>query len=232
MDTFLKYYHGLITCSDISLYLINRDKEILGPFPPRLRRTALSILREKGVNVMLEAGVKEIQKDRIIFSDDKELFARHVVWTAGVKPNPPMFTRQVAADKGGRIMVTPTLQIPDSPNIFVIGDMASAIQADGKPLPMLAQIAERQGLHTGHNIKRLLKGKKLIPFTYKSQGELASLGQWQAVANIRGLQFTGPLAWFLWRTIYLFKFLSGSKRAKIVVDWTMNIFYPRDITKA
>ena len=97
---------------------------------------------------------------------------------------------------------------------------------------MLAQVAVKQGLHTGRNIKRLLSGKRLLPFKYKSEGELASLGQWKAVANIKGVKFGGPLAWFIWRTVYLFKFMSHSKKIKIVVDWTMNIFYPRDITKA
>lgn len=232
MTTFLKYYHGIIKPADISLYLINRGPELLAPFHPTLRKNALDVLRHSGVQVMLNTGVKEVQANGILFDDGTLLEVNHVIWTAGVKPNPPMFTHQVAQDKGGRIMVNQALQMENCPNVFVLGDMASVAGADGKPLPMLAQIAERQGLHTGQNIKRLIDGKPLLPFTYTSQGELASLGQWNAVANIRGFRFRGPFAWFLWRTIYLFKFLSGSKRAKIVIDWTMNLFYPRDITKA
>jgi NADH dehydrogenase len=143
-----------------------------------------------------------------------------------------MFTHPLPQDKGGRIIVNSSLQIPECPNIFVIGDMASFADKDGKPLPMLAQVAVREGMHTGANIKRLFSNKKLLPFSFKSQGSLVSLGQWNAIANIEGIKFSGPFAWFLWRTIYLFKFLSNSKRIKIVVDWTVNIFYPRDITKA
>lgn len=232
MDTFAKYYKGIINFNDVSLYLINLAPDVLSVFDPVLRNKALQVLQDSGVHVMLNTPVKEVKKEGLVLSDDTLLQASHVVWTAGVKPNPPMFTHPVEQDKGGRVMVTPTLQVPNCPDVFVIGDMANIPGASGKPLPMLAQVAVRQGMHTGRNIKLLLKGKSLIPFTYKSRGELASLGHWQAVAKINGVRFSGPIAWFIWRTVYLFKFLSGSKKFKIVIDWTMNIFYPRDITKA
>lgn len=231
-NTFAKYYHNRIACSDISLYLINRGPEVLAPFHPTLRTHALEVLKRSGVKVMTNTAVKEVTESGLILGDDTMLPVKHVIWTAGVKPNAPLFANRVDLDQGGRIMVNSSLQMPQSPNVFVLGDIASVAGVDGKPLPMLAQIAVRQGLHTGYNIKRLLHGKELLPFTYTSQGELASLGQWNAVANIRGIRFSGAFAWFMWRTIYLFKFLSDSKKVKIVVDWTMNVFYPRDITKA
>lgn len=231
-DTFLKYYHGLISCEDITLCLINRDKEVLGPFDPVLRKSALKALHNSGVKVMLNTGVKEVHKDSITLTDDSVLKAKHIIWTAGVKPNTPKFSHNVTLDNWGRVSVNKSLQMNDCPNVFVLGDVASLLDESGRPLPMLAQVAVKQGLLTGLNIKKYLSGKKLVPFVYKSEGQLASVGQWKAVANIRGYKFTGPIAWFMWRTIYLFKFLSGSKKVKIVVDWTMNIFYPRDITKA
>lgn len=231
-DTLLRYYHSTIKPSDVSLYLINRDKEILLPFPPSLRTNALKILQKKGVKVMLNTAVKEIKSDEIVFSDDSILPVSHVVWTAGVKPNLPTFVDSLILDDWGRIVVNPLLQTLKYKNIFVIGDIASVNDLDGKPLPMLAQIAVKQGLHTGQNIWNLVNDRNLLPFSYKSKGVLASLGRWQAVADIGGLYLSGPFAWFIWRTIYLFKFLSNSKKVKIVVDWTINIFYPRDITKA
>ncbi len=231
-DTFLKYYHGLIKCEDISLYLINRDAEVLMPFHKSLRKDALRIIKKSGVKVMLNTGVKEVRADSVVLLDDSVLEVSRVVWTAGVKPNAPMFTHSVPLDNWGRILVNSDLQIEGCPDVFVVGDIASLAGAEGKPLPMLAQVAVKQGLHTGYNIRCLLKGKSLLHFKYESEGGLVSLGQWQASADIRGIRFSGPLAWFIWRTVYLFKFLSRSKRIKIVVDWTLNIFYPRDITKA
>jgi len=113
-----------------------------------------------------------------------------------------------------------------------MGDLAHCESVDGKPLPMLAQVAVAQGKTVAKNIKNLVAGKALVPFTYKPQGELVSLGHGQAVANIMGVRFYGRFAWFLWRTIYLFKFISRAKKLKIAMDWTINIFYPRDITKS
>lgn len=232
LDTFLKYYKGLITPLDVSLYLVNAGPELLAPFHPRLRSNALSVLRHNGVKVILNTTVKEVRTDGLVLGNDEFLPVRHTIWTAGVKPNIPTFMHPIVQDKGGRMVVNKYLQIDDCPNVFVLGDMASVQGKDEKPMPMLAQIAVRQGLHTGENIKRLLSNQSLLPFSYTSQGELASLGQWHAVANIRGFRFSGAFAWFLWRTIYLFKFFSKSKKIKIMVDWTMNLFYPRDITKA
>lgn len=232
-DTFLKYYHGIIKCRDISLYLINRDDKVLGPFHESLRKNALKVIKESGVKVMLSTGVKEVRSDAVVLLDDSVLPVNRVIWTAGVKPNTPIFTHPVPLDNWGRIITNSSLQIEGCPDVFVVGDVASLSSgAEGKPLPMLAQVAVEQGAHTAQNIKRLMKGKKLLPFSYKSKGGLVSLGQWRAVADIYGIRFSGPLAWFIWRTVYLFKFLSSSKRIKIVIDWTLNIFYPRDITKA
>lgn len=229
MTTFLKYYHGLIKTSDIPLYLVNRGPELLAPFHPSLRKKALKILSKNKVRVLLNTGVKEVKENGILLDNDTFLDVGHVVWAAGVKPNSPMFIQDIPLDKNGKVIVNSTLQLSGHPEVFVLGDMASI---DSNPMPMLAQIAERQGLHTGLNISKLVNKKRLIPFEYKLKGELASLGQWNAVANIYGIKISGPVAWFLWRTVYLFKFLSTSKRVKIAIDWTMNIFYPRDITKA
>lgn len=231
-DTFLKYYRCLIKPDDISIYLINRDPEILMPFHPKLRKHALNTLQEKGIKVMLNTAVKEVKKGQIVFEDESVLSVSHVIWTAGVKPNPPMFTHPVELDKGGRVLVNQMLQIKDCPNVFVLGDMASMQGENGKPLPMLAQVAVKQGIHTGMNIKRLFSGKSLLPFVYKSQGNLVSLGRRYAVAEIQGIRFRGLFAWILWRIIYLSKFMSLSKKFKIAIDWIINIFYPRDITKA
>lgn len=230
--TFSKYYEGLIDSSDVSLYLINRDHDILTPFHATLRKKALKTLRKMGVYVMINTAVKEVRKDSLVFINDTVLPVSHVVWTAGVKPNPSFFTHEAQYDVSGRVVVDSTLRIADYDNVFILGDMASMQGPNGKSLPMLAQVAEKQGLHTGGNIKRLFAGKKLLPFVYESQGELASLGRWHAVANLKGILFYGAFAWIIWRVIYLSKFISGAKRLKITNDWIVDAFYPRDITRS
>lgn len=231
-QTFYTYYKGVVNPSDVSLHLINQGSDVLAPFHKKLRDKALVLLKEMGVNVLLNTGVKEVKKDGIVMNDDSFLQAHTVIWTAGVKSNTPIFSPAVASDKWGRISVNSSLQIPGLPEVFVLGDMASLVDEKGMPLPMLAQVASSQGQETGKNIKRLLSGKKLVPFVYKSKGQLASIGRYQALADIGGIRFSGFVAWFIWRTVYLFKFISLSKKIKIMVDWTMNLFYPHDITRA
>ena len=103
---------------------------------------------------------------------------------------------------------------------------------DGKPYPMLAQIAVRQAKHLGKNMRRALDGAKLEPFSYKEEGTLVSLGKWNAAGTVFGADIRGAFAWFVWRTVYLFKFISKSKRMKIAMDWTVALFFPRDVTRA
>jgi NADH dehydrogenase len=232
-DTFKKYYRNTIPTKDVSLYLINSGPEILAPFDPKLKTKALEDLQKSGIKVLLNTGVKEVHKDGLMLSDGSFMKVACSIWTAGVKPNTPLFKdNQVQLDPGRRIVVNEFMQVSEYPNIFAIGDVASFAKEGERPLPMLAQVAVRQGSLLAYNVKQFIDGKDLKEFNFKSQGELVSLGQWKAIANINGYKFSGPFAWFLWRTIYLFKFISFSKKFKIAADWTMNIFYPRDITKS
>ena len=97
---------------------------------------------------------------------------------------------------------------------------------------MLAQVAEAQAKHLGKNIHKALKGEALVPFDLKLKGTLVSLGKWNAAGTLFGIEIYGKFAWFVWRTVYLFKFISGSKRLNIAMDWTVGLFYPRDVTRA
>ncbi|MGL5830794.1 MAG: NAD(P)/FAD-dependent oxidoreductase, partial [Candidatus Altimarinota bacterium] len=102
---------------------------------------------------------------------------------------------------------------------------------DGKPLPMLAQVAVKQAKVVANNLEVLSRGGALEKFEYHSRGALLSLGKGQALADLGFVQLSGPVAWFIWRTVYFFNFASWKKRVKIGVDWFVSLFSPRDITK-
>jgi NADH dehydrogenase len=127
------------------------------------------------------------------------------------------------------------LQLADNKEIFAIGDIAFALQStvenETHPLPALAQVATKQAKEIAKSIKRLIDNKQLEPFSYKSLGALMSLGQWMAVGEILGVTFSGPIAWFIWRTVYLFKLISLEKKIKVAIDWTTNLFLPRDVSQ-
>jgi NADH dehydrogenase len=230
--TLLTYYKATISSSDVSITLINQGPELLAPFPQNLRLKALSILRNNNVKVMLETGVKEVSEDSVLLSNGDTIDSMCTIWTAGVKPNTEMFKDILPMNKGGRIIVDLNLQNKTFKNIFAVGDVAFLCEnEESAPMPMTAQFAVRQGALVACNIKAFIKGKKMKPFVYRSQGELASVGRFNGVANINGITFSGPVAWFVWRTIYLFKFISPVKKIKVAFEWTINLFFSRDITK-
>ncbi len=229
--TFRRLYKGVIQKSDISLSLVTQSAELLTPMHKFLQEKALKVLKQKGIKVLLNAKVKEVRKDSIAIEGADDIYAENIVWAAGVKAQYPELAGNVIPDKSGRLPVKASLQLEGYENVFVLGDIALFLQ-DGKPLPMLAQVAADQAPIAAENIALLQKGKKLRSFYYSSRGELVSLGKYNAVARVFNINFYGFFAWFLWRTIYLFKFLSGSKRMKIAADWTVDLFYPRDITRA
>lgn len=230
--TFIKFYQHTIEPSDVTLTLINAGPELLAPFPPKLRKNALKTLEGDGVKVMLNSQVSGVNKDNIVLSNGEVINSKTVIWTAGVKANAPQFIQNVETDKIGRIVTDEYFQVKEYQDVYAIGDVASVPDGYGAVSPMLAQVSVPQGTLLGKNIARKLKGYPIQPFQYKQMGQLASLGHWRAVASIYGLQFSGPLAWFIWRTVYLFKFFSNSKKIKISMDWALNLFFPRDITKS
>jgi NADH dehydrogenase len=129
-----------------------------------------------------------------------------------------------------RIVVNENLQVNSFDNMFVLGDMSFVEDTGKRGLPMLAQVAQQQGALTGKNIARYIDGEELVPFTFNQKGILASLGRFKAIAEFKGIHIYGTLAWFIWRTVYLINFNSWSKRLKIMVDWTVNLFSKRDIS--
>lgn len=228
--TFKNYYEGTMDISHASLTLVNAGESLLSPFSPASQYYAQKILREKGVTVLNKTFVKEVYEDSVLTGSDTTIKANTIVWAAGVDVQ-ALETSSHLERKKNRVSVTNTLQLEHHDNVFFLGDMASVSGTGERGLPMLAQVAKQQGECTGKNIARLIDDQPLHKFVFKRKGSLASLGRFQAIAEINGINFYGPLAWFIWRTVYLINFNSWSKRCKIMVDWTINLFSKRDISK-
>lgn len=230
--TFCKYYCQNLEPQDVNIYLINRGPELLPQFNPYLRKKALKSLKKKRVQVLLNSTVTEIGEDHIQIKDGQKMDISNIIWTAGVKAHPPKILQETETDQWGRLKVDNYLHLKGDDNVFALGDVACSYKNNGDPLPMLAQVAVQEAKTVGENIAYSIKGKKLKPFIFKSKGELVSIGQWGALGHTLGINWSGPLAWWLWRTVYLFKFISPSKKIKIAMDWTMNLFHHRDITRS
>jgi NADH dehydrogenase len=232
-DTFKRFYAGDFKRKEVSLTLISADPELLMPFHTNIRRHAFKALTNAGITVKLKMTVKEVTPEGIIFSDGGMLPAHTVVWAAGVTPHPMNVTPALVCDRGRRVMVDQFLRVQGQDRVFALGD-AACFQAkpEDHPLPMLAQVAVRQGPIVAENIIRTLDKQPLKPFAFKMKGQLVSLGRFDAAAQIGPMHITGVLAWFIWRTAYYLNFHSWSKRLRVGTDWFVDLFFPRDITRA
>lgn len=231
-DTFLDYYHGQVIHDDIEITLISSSSDVVPQFHEKVREKTKQGLHRKGVNILLSSSVGKIDEHGVVLADGTHIESRTVIWSAGVTPNTPVFVGKTPEIKNGRVVVGENLCLKEDKDVFVIGDVAYVDGEFGKPLPMLAQVAVQQGEYVANKISsEIVGGEFERDFKFKNKGELLSLGEWHAAGRIFGLTISGPFAWFMWRTIYLFKFISASKRWKIALDWTINIFMPRDITK-
>jgi NADH dehydrogenase len=220
--TFKRFYRRNIHPGELSLTLIHSGADLIAEFHPKLRARALEILRRRGVKVHLNMQVASVDAQGVMLAGGERMPAGTVIWTAGVKPLAiPASPAWPFTDKH-RIDVDETLKVRDRDDVWAMGDNAGS-------WPLRAQVAVQQAPIVADNILASINGTAPRSFTYRSLGDLVSLGQWQAVGDVGGIRWTGPVAWWLWRTVYLFKFASWSKRLKIMLDWTIHLFTPRDI---
>jgi NADH dehydrogenase len=159
------------------------------------------------------------------------LEAGTIVLAAGIESNPLAARIAVDHDERGRIAVDATLRSRSHPEVWALGDCAAIPGPDGRPYPALAQHAVREGRHLARNLAAALDGGRPAPFVYHSLGTMASLGHSRAVAQVMGLRLRGFPAWWLRRTYYLLQMPRWDRRLRIVLDWTVALFFRPDITK-
>lgn len=193
------------------------------------------ILKQKGVvTVMKETSVERIQDDGV--QTTKGFIHSHsIIWTAGIQARqiPMVHDREIESDeRSKRIKVSNHLHIDKYPEVFVIGDQAWVYDKEHEQgYPQRAQFAVREGVIAGRNIIHMINEEKLEEFHWKDQGFIISLGKGGALADIYGVKISGFFAWWLYRTAYISKLIGWRTKIRAIVDWTLNLFLPRDISK-
>jgi NADH dehydrogenase len=223
-------YRGALGGVKPEITLLQQGPELIPQFTAATRGKALDALRRKGIEIRLLTAVTAVDADGVTLADGEHIASRFVAWVAGVKPANAPFDVAVGRDAAGRVIVDANLELPGHPGVFVVGDVASFTQ-DGHPLPPFAQVAVSMAEHAAANLARRVGGEPLQPFRYRNRGNLISIGQWMAAAEIGPFRFWGHFAWWLWRTIYLTKFISFRKKFVIALQWTINLASPRDDAK-
>jgi len=190
------------------------------------------ILVKQDVEVILNARVTKVTKDGITLNTHKKIKTDTVIWATGITPNAVKMKPDIL-DKRGHVPVNKFLYNEEQSRVFALGDCALQIDpSTNSPVPNLAQVATGQAKVCADNIFRRITGAKpLSEYSFKSKGFLVSVGSHYAIAEIQGMHFTGFFAWWLWRTIYLMKLLSFKNKLRTAFDWTLDLFYDRDITE-
>jgi NADH dehydrogenase len=223
----LRHDFRAIRPQDARIILMEGTPRILGAFPEDLSAKAEKLLTGLGVEVVKGVMVTKIDADGVVFKrgDSAEsLAAKTVLWAGGVTSTP--FAEKLAqrtkaeTDRGGRIKVQPNLTVPNYPDVFILGDLAHAVDEEGKPLPGVAQVAIQGGAYAAKVIRGRLEGKpELPPFHYFNKGEMAVIGRAAAVANVFGIHVSGLLAWLMWLFIHLIYIVEFQSRVQVFIQW-------------
>jgi NADH dehydrogenase len=211
------------------IILLDASLRVLMSFPEDLAEKATRLLGRLGVEVRCGARVHHVDKDGLTVESDGQtdsIAAKTVIWAGGVMASPLgriLATRTGAEiDRGGRIQVRPDLTVPNYPDIHVIGDLASAMDATGKPLPGLAQVAMQGGVYAAKSIVRTAKGQPgLAPFRYFDKGTLAVIGRKAAVADAFGRHVSGLPAWLIWAFIHIMYLVNFQSRILVFIQWAI-----------
>jgi NADH:ubiquinone reductase (H+-translocating) len=215
------------------IMLIEAGPRLLPAMPDRLSKKTFELLQNLGVEILLNAPVSEITESHIIAGGQK-IPCRTVIWAAGIAGSPLGATIGAATDRNGRVIVNRDLSVPGYPEIFVAGDLASVVDASGRPVPGLAPAAIQEGRHAAWNTMQLIDKQKPLDFRYSDKGALATIGRSAAVADFGRLKFSGAFAWLIWLFIHIFFLIGFRNRFFVFIQWAWSYFtfnrYSRLIT--
>src|SRR3954470_4770407 len=225
------YYPG-IARTDLKVWLIHSGDHLLPTLNRKLGDYSARKLEERGLKLVLNQRVKSVTANRVYLENGSEIEANTVISTVGNAPHPLVTSLCEAnglATVKGRILSSDTGQVKGQTHLWAVGDCAAVPDAEGVFSPENAQFGMRQGILAGKNIARFTRGERLRRFKFKGYGELASIGHHVAVAEILGFRFSGFIAWWMWRTIYLLKLPRLDRKVRVVLDLTLDLFFPRDL---
>jgi NADH dehydrogenase len=208
--------------------LVDAAPRILPEIPTRLGEYAARELTKRGIEIRTETTLVSVDSDAVQLSDDERIPARTLVWTAGVRANPLLASFGLPLDDRGRVRVDELLRVERRENIWALGDCAAVpnLRTPGHPDPPTSQ----HGLRQARRLARNLTGPPQ-PYGYRMLGQVATLGQHKGLADVMGIRFRGFPGWFLTRTYHLFQLPLWSRKLRVVADWTIALFFRRDIAE-
>src|SRR5262245_54380015 len=226
----LRFYPHLHE-DDLRVVLVHSGPTILPELGDELGAYAQRKLTERGIEIRTGVRVAAVDEEGVRLSDGTFIRSRTVVWTAGTSPN-LLLSRLPCDLQGGRLVVNEYLEVPRYPGVWALGDCASVPdRRTGKSQPPTAQHALREGTVAARNVVAAIRGGRKKTFDFGGLGQLAAIGRRTGVAKILGFKFSGFVAWWLWRTIYLSKLPRFEKKLRVALDWTLDLFFSKDLVQ-
>jgi len=227
-----------ISTEDLQIVLVHSRDRILPELSESLGRYAQVSMAERGITFRLNCRLTDYLDGAVAMSDG-HVRARTLVWTAGTTPNPLLRTLGAETDKRGALIVDTTMAVTSHPGVWAVGDCASLKDGKtGNSCPPTAQFALREARVLARNIRASIKGERLVPFHFDSLGALCVVGHHTACAELsvpfarnKSMRFRGFFAWLLWRGIYLGKLPGLERKIRVLSDWVIELFFPRDIVQ-
>jgi len=223
--------------NELHVVLVHSRDRVLPELSESLARYAQEKMQQRGVSFRLNTRIVDAQPGVVLLSEGK-IHTETLVWTAGTTPSPLLKSLPLQKDKRGAVVVDGTLAVPGHPGLWAIGDCAAVNDAlSGHPCPPTAQFALREAQVLARNILAQLHGGPARGFHFDSLGALCVVGHQTACAELRVpfagkfVRFSGLFAWLLWRGIYLAKLPGLERKIRVLMDWTIELFFPRDIVQ-
>ena len=249
-DSIKHFYHN-IDSNDVKIILVNSGGRLLAEVTEDLSEFTLQKLRANGVEVILNTRVVSADKDSVKLKNGSEIICHTLIWAAGVTAEPLIVTLPCKHDKSGSLIANNYLEVQgigeggeggreEHTGIFALGDCASIIDPNtSKPYPPTAQHAIRQGKVVAKNLISIIKQQqkvaedhdKKISFNYRTKGMMAKIGKRNGVGILLGHRIQGFPAWWMWRSYYLANLPTIEKKLRVIVDWSIDIFFKRDVTR-
>jgi NADH dehydrogenase len=228
-DEVLRFYPR-IRRDEIHFRLFEAGARILPEIDERLAEVASRVLQRRGADLRVATPVRSIDAAGVHLANET-IAASTIVLAAGIVPSAIASAIPVLHDRRGRIAVDETMRSRSHAQVWALGDCAAIPGPDGRPYPALAQHTVREARQLARNIQAVIEGRVPAPFVFQPLGTMASLGHSRAVARVFGVRLTGFAAWWIRRTYYLFQMPRWDRRLRIVLDWTVALFFRPDITK-
>jgi NADH:ubiquinone reductase (H+-translocating) len=228
-DDVLRFYPRLQR-DEIRFVLFEAGARVLPEIDAELAVVAARVLQRRGADIRISTPVLAIEAGRVRVANEI-IDAGTIVLAAGIVPSAIAGAIPIEHDQRHRIAVDGTMRSRSHSNVWALGDCAAIPGPDGRTYPALAQHTVREARHLARNIQAVLNGHAPTPFVFRPLGTMASLGHTRAVARVFGFRLTGFVAWWMRRTYYLFQMPRWDRRLRIVLDWTVALFFRPDITK-